>query len=624
MRHEPVPRFPLRLVHAVVLVVAAALFACWGHLALVATLRHVVGHFSWKWWLRDQVLLSSVGYLFVFAVLSALPVALYLIWPRVVTLTRLAAFEAGLAALSILLVFDRVAPAALVVVALGVGVETLRRTKGRDATVIRGARWIAATGLAMTVSVVAVSRTLRASAEASAMPAPAGTPQGTPNVLLLILDTVRASSLGLYGGPVDNTPFLSDRATRGVVFENAYSTAPWTLPSHASIFTGHYASHTAADWRTPLGSEYPTLAEVLRGRGLATGGFVANTVSGGFPTGLARGFMHYEDTPYSVDEFLLATTLTQTVSFVDAQREWRATRWMKGAIRHLLRFDLKSSGNYIWHDKIPADQVADDFLGWQATLGDRPFFAFLNLFDAHAPYLPPESFRTMYGEKGSTLDRYLGAIRYMDGVIERTLRVLERRGALRNTIVVVTSDHGEAFGEHSLVGHGNGLYREQLRVPLVILNAPGLPAGLRVRAPVSLRDLGATILVLGGAADGAPLGGVSLLPRGEGTAGACEPASPVVAEVSRGINVDPRSFAGRADQKSVVDDTVQVIQSSLGTVQLYEQARDPLQLRDLAERPESRSAAAALLERTLRGRGITWDGRGRPTRCDPREATPPT
>lgn len=593
-----------RLGDALSLVVVAALLACWGHLAVSAAMRHVLGMFSWKWWLRDQWLLSSIGYLLVIGALSLLPLALHAMAPRLVTLVRLAALEGGLAVFAVLLLFQRIEPWALATVALACAVQLYRVIREREDSLRRASRRVAVAGVAANMLAVSSAHVLRARGEASDLAALAPASAGAPNVLLIILDTVRAKSLGLLGGPFDNTPKLAAWAQRGVVFERAYSTAPWTLPSHASIFTGAYATIAGADWLAPLKEERATLAEVLRARGFATGGFVANTVMAWHRTGLAQGFIRYDDTPYTLREFLLSTTLTQTKSAVDFFLHWEKTRWLGGAVRRALPPSLGVHGNYVTHDFIRAGDVADAFLEWHGELGARPFFAFLNFFDAHAPYVPPTRYRTMYGAGGRDIDRYHGAIRYMDDELDRVLRALDERAALHNTIVVITSDHGESFGEHNLVGHGNGLYLEQLHVPLVILNAPGVPAGRRVDRIVSLRDLAATIRDLAGAASVQPLGGTSLRPLLMGRSDA--PTSPVIAEVSRGINVGPRTLSGRADQKAVVTDTLHIIQSNVNTFGVFAHRGDPREAHDLSPRPDVRAGAMAILQRTLDEQRIRW------------------
>lgn len=593
-----------RVMDALVLVVAAAMLACWGHLAVVAAMRHVFGIFSWKWWLRDQVLLTSAGYLLVIGALSAVPAALHVLWPRRATLARLAAVEGGIAVFAILLLFQRISPWALAALALGGAVQLHSLVRQREGLLRRASRVLAVVGVAASVLVASSARLLRARGESRSLASLAAAPQGAPSVLLIILDTVRASSMGMFGGPFANTPRLEEWARRGVIFDQAFSTASWTLPSHASMFTGAYASIAGADWKVPLSEDRVTLAEVMRDRGFATGGFVANSVAAWYRTGLAQGFLRYEDTKYSVPEFALSTTLTQTRSVVNGFYEWEKSRWTRGAMRGALPVSLVPHGNYVAHDFILAGDVADGFLRWQAGLEGRPFFAFLNFFDAHAPYVPPVRYRTMYGKEGLDVDRYHGAIRYMDDEIDRLLRTLDARGVLHNTMVIVTSDHGELFGEHGLVGHGNGLFLDQLHVPLVILNAPGVKEGQRISGLVSLRDLAATIVDFSlGTRDGS-FGGTSLRRMMTGDTRAA--VSPVIAEVNKGINVSPATLAGRADQKSVVTDTVHVIQSNVNTLGVYARGSDPREEHDLSTEPAAREGALALMERVLGEHGIRW------------------
>ncbi len=604
MRDSSFRPAPHRVTDALVLVVAAAMIACWGHLGVVAAMRHVFGVFSWKWWLRDQVLLTSAGYLLVVGSLSALPAALHVLWPRRATFALLTAFVGGIVAFAILLLFQRISPWALATLALGCAVQLHALARKREGLLRRASRMLAVAGVLASVLVASSTKLLRARGESRALASLAAVPEGTPNVLLIILDTVRASSMGMFGGPYDNTPRLAEWGRRGVVFDRAFSASSWTLPSHASMFTGAYASIAGADWKVPLGEACVTLAEVMRAHGLVTGGFAANSVAAWYRTGLAQGFLHYEDTKYSLAEYALSTTLTQTRSVVNAYYEWEKSHWLRGAVKGALPLSLVAHGNYVAHDFIPAGEIADGFLRWQGGLEGRPFFAFLNFFDAHAPYVPPTPYRTMYGKEGLDIDRYHGAIRYMDAEVDRVLRTLERRGVLRNTIVIITSDHGELFGEHGLVGHGNGLYLDQLHVPLVILNAPGVPAGQRIGELVSLRDLAATIVDLALGTRDRALGGTSLRPVMTGEVGSA--VSPVIAEVNKGINVSPATLAGRADQKSVVTDTVHVIQSNVNTLGVYAHARDPREEHDLSADPAARAGALALMQQVLDAHGIRW------------------
>ncbi len=135
-----------------------------------------------------------------------------------------------------------------------------------------------------------------------------------PNVLLITLDTVRAANLSLYGYSRQTTPNLDRFAKRGVVFDKAFATAPWTLPSHASLFTGRWPHELSTDYTVPLDGTHPTLAEYLSRQGYRTAGFVANLGYCSFGTGLARGFEHYEDYRRSLGQIASSSTLVRKVA----------------------------------------------------------------------------------------------------------------------------------------------------------------------------------------------------------------------------------------------------------------------------------------------------------------------
>ncbi len=208
------------------------------------------------------------------------------------------------------------------------------------------------------------------------------------NVIWIVLDTVRAGSLGLYGSDRGTSPRLDQLAGRGVRFERAYATAPWTAPSHASMFTGRPASDLSIGWDRPLDNTHATIAEYLASRGYDTAGFVANTTYCSYETGLDRGFAHYEDYDVSLHQLLLCSSIVQRVLDFNA-RHPTLDRWT--GLSRAFGSDRKS-----------ADRINHDFLDWLdrgrvrgRAIGNenRPFFAFLNYFDAHHPYLTPESSR---------------------------------------------------------------------------------------------------------------------------------------------------------------------------------------------------------------------------------------
>jgi len=218
-------------------------------------------------------------------------------------------FFGVLGAIGIGTMFPRVHRLAVLVLALGVGVQLARTVASHGPAFRRLVRSsVAPIGALVPLAVLIVFgglflRERRALARVGV----AG--EGAPNVLLIILDTVRAASLGLYGYDRPTTPNLERLARRGVIFDRALSTSPWTLPSHGTMFTGRYPNELSANWKTPLDERFTTLAEVLAERGYVTAGFVANPFYGSYEHGLDRGFVHYEDYPVTVGQTLNSASL---------------------------------------------------------------------------------------------------------------------------------------------------------------------------------------------------------------------------------------------------------------------------------------------------------------------------
>ncbi len=321
---------------------------------------------------------------------------------------------------------------------------------------------------------------------------------GAPNVLLIIWDTVRDQNVSLAGYERPTTPELARTAAAGAHFTMAFATAPWTLPSHASMFTGQRPLLTGTTMKGPLNDRYPTLAGVLGRHGYRTGGFVANTYYATREHGLDRGFQHYED--YRLTSLGTALIASQLGSVL-LDQDW---------VRRLV-------GYWNLPGRKTAARVNRDFLRW-AGRGERPFFAFLNYLDAHQPYLPPAPWQEKMGAlpnpgfhprtRHATVNQmtpaeiawsertYDAAIAYEDHETAQLLEALRRRGLLDGTLVIIASDHGEHFGEHGRIAHMNSMYRQLLQVPLVIRYPAAVPAGVTVTAPVSLGDLPSTILDL--------------------------------------------------------------------------------------------------------------------------------
>jgi arylsulfatase A-like enzyme len=394
-------------------------------------------------------------------------------------------------------------------------------------------------------------------------------PTGAPNVLLIVLDTVRAKSLSLYGYDRRTTPRLEQLAKAGVVFERALSTSSWTLPAHATLFTGRYPNQLSADWLSPLDGTYPTLAEVLRSHGYVTAGFVANLLYCGFESGLARGFLHYDDYPISLAMVARSSLLARTIV--------EKVRTVIG-IRHELVHKT-------------AEQLNEEFLQWISRKREKPFFVFLNYFDAHHPYLPPKPFDKMFGSKRAwpeqsvqrqwsqqeiqgERDAYDGALVYLDYQIGLLLDDLQKLGLLGNTLIIITSDHGELLGEHGLFYHGDSLFFELLWVPLLI-SFPSQMPGERISAAVSLRDVPATILDLAGLQSEFRFPGHSLAAYWKKKPATNHRTSPVLSEVSKTIRRPAWLPASQGDMKSLVMNNIQYIKNGDGREELYDVANDP-------------------------------------------------
>jgi arylsulfatase A-like enzyme len=568
--------------------------------------RHVV----WMVPLADLTLFVGIG---------LVPAALAMYRPRLAArlADRLFSFLGPLAAL---LTHRPFHGGACVVLALGVAYRLSRRI-GRNERRFRSLvrRSLPALGV---VAAALIGSSFFANVVAARRP-PAGVspaPRGAPNVLLIVLDTVRADRLSGYGYHRPTTPNLDRLAGRGIRFTQARSTAPWTLPSHASIMTGRWPHELGADFSGPLDAAFPTLAEFLTAGGYATAGFVANRTYAGAETGLDRGFSHYEDHEVSPLGVLRCSALGGRIIW-----------------------PLIARDECVGHpDELPdrkdAAEVCDELLGWLAGRpGDRPFFAFLNFYDAHNPYIPPGDFRRRFSEPPKStadrvvllewfiqnkaslparqrrlaLDAYDDCLAHIDEQLGRLFDELGRRGRLEDTLVIVTADHGEHFGEHDLYGHASSLYDQEVRVPLLIVPPQGGPAGRVVEQPVSLRDIAATVADLTGLGIGAPFPGRSLA---RWWAPGAEPASEadraVLVEVEEPAKASPnqgRSPIFRGAMKAVVADGKAYIRNGDGVEELYDLQVDPGETHDLAGSPESRPELERFrgeLRRLLGGAGV--------------------
>jgi arylsulfatase A-like enzyme len=554
----------------------------------VVTLKQELLH-KFTWTGRDLVWMSPLGFLVVLGFPALVFLVLAAISPRFAPRGLFVGVLAFLAATAIAILVPGLAEWAIILFALGVAVQVVRLVRSNPDRWFARLR-VAASAFAAVVLVLGVSTRLwRNSAEWRWSRSAPDAAEGAPNVLVLILDTVRASRLSLYGFARPTSPELVRIAATGTTFDYAMATAPWTLPSHCSLFTGLYADETTCRLAKPLSGEPGTLSEIFSARGYRTAGFFANHFYGTHETGLARGFSRWEDFRVTLKQIVCSTSLVQTgvvrdlVWPPDGVSRWR---WLK---RPKLKGDPKPLNDRKW-----APTVNGEFLAWADADTSRPFFAVLNYFDAHDPYEPPAPYDTLFSTTDDMADSYDESVAYLDHHIGNLLRQLEGQGRLEHTVLVIVSDHGEQFGEHGLTNHGNSMYLPLLHVPLIVRYPGRVPAGARVGDVVSLRDLPATILDLAGISNERAIPGTSLI-------GVLHPEngrrSPVIAQTEKTEAWWGTVPTRRGSMESLLDDRLHYIRISNGEEQLFDYRTDYAELNDLAKSVPWRDSLPAFRRR---------------------------
>ena len=320
-------------------------------------------------------------------------------------------------------------------------------------------------------------------------------PADSPNVLLIVLDTVRADHLSLYGYHRATTPKLEQLAKRGIRFEQRAGHRAVDPPITCKHIHGPLAARARCGMDDPAAREFPTLAEYLGSHGYATAGFAANKLFCSYDTGIDRGFAHYEDYEISpLDAVRTATVVDFAFKGVIGLTVNYGRSFDAGPFRPLQEVLLRW---ILARDRISAHAINLKFVDWLSRRRQpgRPFFAFLNYFDAHSPYVPPTIAAHHFGLRPRSAadakvldgwrdvtkselsffhrtlaqDAYDDCLAYLDGQLGELFEELQRRGELDRTLVIVTADHGEGFGEHDLFDHGESLYRTEIGVPLVFV-----------------------------------------------------------------------------------------------------------------------------------------------------------
>jgi arylsulfatase A-like enzyme len=430
------------------------------------------------------------------------------------------------------------------------------------------------------------------------LPTAPAEPRATPgSIVMIVLDTTRADALGAYGAAPGSTPALDRIASEGAVFEQLISPSPWTAPSHASMFTGLYPRSHGVRHGTKrrLDESFETTAERLAAAGYETAAISSNTWLR--VTNSVQGFEHFEEVNHLPRDKLILARLMR----------YSGVGWEQ------------------WIDRGAAE--AETAIGrWMEGLDpERPFFLFLNLFEAHNPYLPPlrdrepgswlGGIRAMRGyhpirwhshppaegwRTEATRRLYDAGVRYQDRRVGRILELIGERADLDDLLLVVTSDHGDNLGDASRWGHNFALNDALIRVPLILRAPERIRAGERIGEAHETLDLHATLLDWAGLApDGSPAR--SLLPekrRGrEATFAEYYPDLWMLGRIDPEGPREPRDY----------DTPIWAIRKNgfklvvrRGESRLYNLRADPGEARDLsAEQPEQSAALRRELDAWL-------------------------
>jgi len=430
------------------------------------------------------------------------------------------------------------------------------------------------------------------------------------NILLIVLDTARSDRFSCYGYRRDTTPFLSSFCENAHMYREAISPAPWTMPAHASIFTGFYPAIHGTTWKNlSLNEGFHTLSEFLAGKGYTTVG-LSNNPWLNMKNGMVQGF----------ETFVEMWKLDMRNPTLYTKIEWFILRF----------FGLNDGGAYRTNQWV---------LQWFKNIyqRDRPFFLFINYMECHLRFDAPDSYHYKFareqfspvvkklsgtGEMLSILngdlkltgeewrdfgDIYDGDLFYIDKKLEELFHYLKTTSYLENTIVIITSDHGEHLGEHSLIDHQLSLYEPLLMVPLIIKTPQKLPPLPEIMGPVQTIDIYPTLVDLSGFRDdlgGFQFHGLSLLGKDALSRDYTLSEYDIPVDMLNDfLNKHPDSTAilkYNREIKAIRKNSVKYVWSSKGGSELYDLAEDPGELINLKEiKPEEADIMDSRLEELL-------------------------
>ena len=364
-------------------------------------------------------------------------------------------------------------------------------------------------------------------------------PYHQPDILFIVLDTVRRDRLSIYGNAQETTPAFDGFAADATLFERAISPAQWTVPAHASMFTGLYpTTHRVTQSNSKLAAAYPTLAELLRAQGYHTAGFCNNPLVGVLENDLKRGFSafyNYAGAAPSRPQDAARGPVRRALSrawrrfAMQVSQQFAHSDWLfRHSLHPLLVPIWTRSINYKGHTERSVNDLIEYLATRRSSHPETPHFTFLNLMSAHLPYRPPQGLLDRFAPElsrdkaayqfmarfnadaarwASPVDEPLSAfqsrviegyydaeIAHQDQHLGRLLDALRSSGALEDTMVIITADHGEGHGDHGYFGHSFVVYQELVHVPLAIRYPAKFPGARRIKTNVSTRRLFHTVL----------------------------------------------------------------------------------------------------------------------------------
>ena len=578
-------------------------------------------HVSWPiLWVS---ILVDVG---LFLLLAFLVAGVARLTSRVQALKSLVFLLAFLACCDWLTVTGRLRVASCVLLALGVAAVFARWMQSHELKLMaywkRTAPWMAAAGILIFALVQGGARYAERAALAKLPVAPAD----SPNVLVIIVDTLRADHLSAYGYSRPTSPNIDRLAAEGALFQNAVSAASWSLPSHVSMLTGRYQfEHGVGDVDgtpirdskiPPLGG-YPSLGEALESLGYRTGAFSANRSYFTANLGFERGFQHFEDYFHSTSDSLVRTTFGGQLAglYLKATRNSTVARILRSwGWDSLLDANFEGAGGLSGaHVRKRAGTVNQEVLDWIDRGGEgHPFFAVLNYFDAHNPYGGPPNYPKPAWPQSTSIDQYDDGVKYIDDSVGALMTGLVKRGLTGKTMVIVTSDHGESLGQHGLAYHGHSLYHELIHVPLVLWYPGHVPPGTRVSSPVANSAIPATVMDILGEREhkfpGRPLNGYW------GSAGPPADSAGELSELAEEHFLEPEDegadkripLGTTGAMKSILGDRWHLILHKKFGNQLYDWVNDPTESKNLIHTRQGEEATSKMmsgLEDRLAGTG---------------------